>query len=145
MARDSTTTIGSGTVPHLTDSPTVNLNHNQYPNASARKALNTRFGQNSVLINVEDFSVFLGMNQQAVAVSTSALQLPPSPLPSRRALVIHNNGSSILYIGGSNVTTANGFPLAANEKIAIDIQGNPNVAVYGVSAGSSDVRVLEFA
>lgn len=145
MARDSTTTIGSGTVPHLAASPALDISSDTFPIPSQRAALNTRFGDNVVMINIEDFSVFIGMNQQAISVTSSAVPLPTNALKFRRALVIHNNGSSTLYIGGSNLTVANGFPLAANEKISIDIQNNENVTVYGISAGTSDVRILELA
>jgi hypothetical protein len=145
MSRESTTSIGSGTVPHLAVSPALEISNDTFPIPSHRHNLKTRTGENVVMINIEDFSVFIGMNQQAVSVSSSALPLPANPLEFRRALVIHNNGGSTLYIGGSNVTTANGFPLAANEKISIDIQNNESVTVYGISAGTSDVRLLELA
>ena len=59
--------------------------------------------------------------------------------------MIHNAGSVDIFLGGSNVTTTNGMPLAAGEKIAFDIQGNPNVVVYAICATASDVRIMELA
>jgi len=60
--------------------------------------------------------------------------------------VIHNNGTSTVYLGNSDVTTLTGFPLAAGEKIAFDIKGTPRTTVWAISGGSSvDVRILELA
>jgi hypothetical protein len=98
-----------------------------------------------VLLNPEDFSVSIGLRPTAVTVTTSPTPLPTNPLEYRRALVIHNNGASTIYLGDSSVTTSNGIPLVAGEKIAFDIQNNPNVTVYAISTGSVDVRVLELA
>ena len=139
--------IGSGTLPNLAQHKRLagTIGGDIHPRVDNDRKLNARRGAGVVTLNPEDHSVHLGLGQQNITVSSSALPLPASPLDSRRALVIHNNGPDILYIGGSNVTTANGFPMAVNEKIAIDIQGNTNVWVYGVSAGTSDVRLMELA
>jgi len=138
--------IGSGTLPGLDTHHrlTGTIGGDIHPSVDNNRKLNARRGAGVVTLNPEDHSVHLGLLQQNLSV-TAAVPLPASPLDSRRALVIHNNGPDILYVGGSNVTTANGFPLIVNEKIAIDIQGNTNVWVYGVSDGTSDVRILEFA
>lgn len=138
--------IGSGTLPGLAAHHKLGgaIGGNTHPKVSNDRTLNARRGAGVVMLNPEDHSVHLGLLQQNLAV-TSAVPLPTNPLDSRRALVIHNNGPGILYVGTSNVTVANGFPLAVNEKMAIDIQGNTNVWVYGVSASTSDVRILEFA
>ncbi len=139
--------IGSGTLPGLATHHRLagSVGPDIHPIVDNNRQLNARRGAGVVTLNPEDHSVHLGLLQQNLAVASSALPLPANALDSRRALVIHNNGPDILYVGASNVTTSNGFPLAVNEKMAIDIQGNTNVWVYGVSAGTSDVRVLEFA
>ena len=139
--------VGSGTLPAFGLHPALadDITQDRYPRVNNRNAPEARRGLGTVVVNPEDFSVHLGLGQQNITVMGTAVLLPPSPLEFRRALVIHNNGADILYIGGANVTTSNGFPLAANEKIAIDIQGNNSVRVYGVSGGSSDVRILELA
>jgi hypothetical protein len=117
----------------------------QAPIPDVTKDLRMRTGEAAAIINPEDFSVFLGFRQQAISVTGTAAALPESPLENRRAIVVHNNGGDICYIGASNVTTANGLPLAANEKIAFDIQGNENVKIFVISDGTSDVRILELA
>lgn len=80
----------------------------------------------------------------AVTVGTSPTRLPGTSQGNRRAFVAYNNSAStIMYIGGSDVTTANGTPVPAGTATpALDI--GPNVLVYGVVAtGSVDCRVME--
>ena len=145
MVREYSTVIGSGTVPHLQTSPPYNLAAGSYPIPDQRSALRVRSGEGSVILNPEDFSVAIGLKQQAITVDGTAVKLPTTALENRRALVLHNAGVGTLYIGTSNVTVANGFPVLSGEKIAIDIQSNPNVAVWGVSASTSDIRILELS
>jgi hypothetical protein len=102
-------------------------------------------GDGTVVLNPEDFSVSIGIQSAAVTVSTSATPLPANPLEYRRALVIANSSGSTVYIGGADVTVANGLPLAADEKIAFDIQGNPNVAVYAVAGSTVQIRIMELS
>ena len=138
-------TVGSGTVPHVAHGPAHNLTPESYPGAHSKSELRTRVGDGAVILNPEDFSVNIGLTTQAITVSTSALPLPVNPLEYRRALVVHNAGSVDVFLGDSTVTVSTGLPLAAGEKIAFDIQGNPNVEVYAVCATSSDVRIMELA
>jgi len=145
MVREYSTVIGSGTVPHLQTSPPYSLAAGSYPIPDQRSALRVRSGEGSVILNPEDFSVAIGLRQQAVTVDGTAVRLPTQSLENRRALVLHNAGVGTLYIGSSTVTTSNGFPVLSGEKIAIDIQGNPNVEIWGVSASTSDIRILELA
>ncbi len=79
----------------------------------------------------------------SITVGTSAaVLLPATAATNRRSMSIHNNGSEIVYLGGSNVTSTNGYPLAAGDSIPIDI--NANAKIYGrTSANSSNVRLLE--
>ena len=144
MNYEYATAIGSGTTPFIQNGPVHDLN-NAYPVPDQRSALKTRRGEGAVILNPEDFSINIGLSTGAITVATSALPLPATPLEYRRALVVHNAGNVDVFLGGSNVTVANGMPLAAGEKIAFDIQGNPNVVVYAICATSSDVRVMELA
>lgn len=139
--------IGSGTLPGLAAHRQLEgtVGGNTHPVVDNNRKLSARRGAGVVTLNPEDHSVHLGLLQQNLTVNAVSLPLPTNPLESRRALVLHNNGPDILYVGTSSVTANNGFPLAVNEKIAIDIQGNTNVWMYGVSAGTSDVRILELA
>lgn len=145
MPRESTIVIGSGLTPHLQRSPAHDLDEGVFPIPSHDDQVQTLTGSNAVITNPENFSVSINVRNKNVTVGAVAQSLTPAPLEYRRALVIHNNGNGTLYIGDENVTAANGLPLEAGEKIAFDIQGTPGVAIYGVSASSSDVRILELA
>jgi hypothetical protein len=58
----------------------------------------------------------------------------------RIAATIYNNGSATIYLGGADVTTANGLPLVAGGSITL----NSVAAIYGIAAsGSQIVGVLE--
>jgi len=145
MNKQYSTTVGSGTVPHLGYGPVHNLPDGAYPGAGSRDDLRTRVGDGTVVLNPEDFSVSIGLRSSAVTVGGSATPLPADPLEFRRALVVHNSSASTVYLGGSEVTVNDGLPLAAGEKIAFDIQNNPNVVVYAVAASSVEVRIMELA
>lgn len=138
--------IGSGTTPLVSYAPPYAIPDNTFPVPDQRTSLRTRQGEGVVVLNPENLSVSIGLRQQAILVpGGTGIALPASPLENRRALVLHNAGPGTLYIGLANVSTADGFPIAVNEKIAIDCQGTPNVTLYGVSDSTCDVRVLEFA
>lgn len=80
----------------------------------------------------------------STTVGVTATLLPATALAGRRSVVVHNSGSVTVFLGPSSVTTANGLPIAPNEKISLDI--NASVLLYGiVSSGSADVRTLEGA
>jgi len=138
-------TIGSGTLPHVGYGPAHAFQPGAYPGANSKNDLRTRVGDGIILLNPEDFSVSIGLRPSAVTVTSSPTPLPTNPLEYRRAIVIHNNGASTIYLGDSTVTIGNGLPLVAGEKIAFDIAGNPNVVIYAIAVGGIDVRILELA
>lgn len=81
---------------------------------------------------------------QAITVGTSAVALPTATLTRRRHLLIQNNSNNNLYIGGSDVTTANGILLRPQAEIGISVADD--VVVYGVAdAAGSNVRIMEGA
>jgi hypothetical protein len=93
VAREYNVVIGSGTIPHLAAGPPFSVPDGTFPVPSQREDLRVRQGTASVIVNPEDFSVAIGIRQQAVTVGSSATALPTSPLEFRRAIVIHNLGS----------------------------------------------------
>lgn len=145
MSREYTAVIGSGQVPHVAAAPPYSIAENTYPIPSQRDAIRTQQGQGAVILNPEDFSVSIGLRAQAVTVGTSATPLPANPLEYRRALVVHNNSGSTVFLGDSMVTTGQGLPLAAGEKISFDVAGTPNVTIYAVASTTVDVRLMELA
>lgn len=95
-----------------------------------------------------------------VSVGTTATPLNPAPGSSKdqqpgSSIAVYNAGSSTVYLGGSDVATATGYPLPAGAQIALDLTGLPQWSspdspatmadekVYGVVAsGSVNVNVL---
>jgi len=76
-----------------------------------------------------------------VTVSTSATAIPTTALSNRRCIIIVNISTNDIFLGPSSVTTATGYQLAADQAISIDVADN--VTIYGIAAGSSEVRYLE--
>lgn len=77
--------------------------------------------------------VFGNVNVIGGTVPTAIL----SAAGNRDALQLYNAGADTVYMGGAAVTIANGWPLAAGEKMVIT---GPS-AVYGiVASGTIDVR-----
>jgi hypothetical protein len=62
----------------------------------------------------------------------------------RRSIAIRNNGASTIYLGhNSGVTTADGFPLKADEIFHADVTGN--IPIYGIADAPTNVRIMELA
>lgn len=82
----------------------------------------------------------------SVTVGTSPVRLPDyGQLFNRRSLVIYNNSANTIFIGGSEVTTSNGLPVAAGT-FSPSIDAGYNMIIYGVaSQGGNNVRVLEIS
>lgn len=80
----------------------------------------------------------------AVTVTAALTPLPGTALADRRSMTIFNNSSAvIIYVGGSNVTSANGIPVFPGS-YGPSLDAGPRNIVYAVTAsGSADVRVLE--
>ena len=101
-------------------------------------------GTNSVVINYEDINSVLGVAQStAVNITGTAAQLTPpaTRLRGRRKMII-TNGATEIFIGGANVTSSNGLPLAADATLELDVLDVGDL--YAVTGGgSSDVRILE--
>jgi len=80
----------------------------------------------------------------AVTVTSSATALPTTILDYRRSVMIFNNSASTtVYLGGSTVTSTNGFPILA-QTYSPSIDAGPKMTVYGITdSGSANVRVFE--
>lgn len=75
--------------------------------------------------------------------ATTPLGLPTTALANRRGVVIYNNASSTIYIGGSDVTSSNGMPVPASS-YSPALDAGSRLILYGItSSGSANVRVLE--
>lgn len=99
-------------------------------------------GTSVVLLNPEDASVFGPIKSQQITVGGTAQPIPAIPFEYRRAIAIYNESTTAnVYLGGSGVTTANGFPLLPGEKISLD--ATARAIIYAVSSSSVSIRILE--
>ena len=85
----------------------------------------------------------MAIKSAVVSVTTSATQLnaPDADSQAGESVVIYNAGASSIFLGGSAVTAAAGFPLAAAATIAITLDGGENI--YAITAsGTISTNVL---
>lgn len=68
------------------------------------------------------------------SVGTAAVQIDGNSISQSKIFIHNNDTTKDLYIGGSNVTTANGIPVAKLQYIEIDLP--PLETVYMVSSGN---------
>jgi hypothetical protein len=80
----------------------------------------------------------------SVSVGTTATALPATSLTNRRRLYIKNINNSTFYIGASDVTTTDGYPVRQYEEVVIDMAGVTIYAIAGPGA-SGTAKVLEMA
>jgi hypothetical protein len=88
----------------------------------------------------------MAVKSRAVSVGTTATALDTvdeSDSQMGSSIAVYNNGASTVYVGGSDVTTSNGVPVAAGSwGPSISLDGPERV--YGiVASGTVEVRVLE--
>lgn len=80
------------------------------------------------------------MNSTSVNVTTTpTLIVPKDDKP--RTVYVHNAAGTTMFIGGSAVTTNNGFNLGNGQTITLFVPTNEQVHAI-VSNGTHDVRVL---
>lgn len=79
------------------------------------------------------------MKSQSVTVGTTAV-LVVSADNKFRQVSLHNAGGGKVYLGGSAVTTADGFHLANNEHITIEVPINETL--YGISASGTNAVIV---
>jgi hypothetical protein len=89
----------------------------------------------------------VAVKSRAVTVTTSATRLDgitdQDDAMSGQSIVIYNASAATVYVGGADVTTSNGAPVAATSwGPSFDLSISDQV--YGiVAASTSEVRVLE--
>ncbi len=76
------------------------------------------------------------------SIGTTATAVLTDETASGSYVLLNPSGNTaIIYIGGSGVTTGNGFPLAVGAAIAVDVSGDDDL--YGrVAAGTQTLAVL---
>jgi hypothetical protein len=79
-------------------------------------------------------------------IGTTAIELfaGDARAARRKSLCVYNNGTANVYWGGSDVTTANGFPLLPGDSVIFDFERTDTpVSIYAVAAANNTVRVAE--
>lgn len=82
------------------------------------------------------------------AVTTYSIDLASSsasPLPTlggRRSLIVYNNSAVAIYLGGSDVSAANGMPVAVGSAFSADF-GSVDVFAIADSGSGNNIRVME--
>lgn len=84
--------------------------------------------------------------QYVISVGTSATAIEGTQFPGFR---IYHNGTEIVYLGDSDVTTSTGYPLVAGEEFILSelsfksLRGIRADRLYGIVAASTEeVRVI---
>jgi hypothetical protein len=89
----------------------------------------------------------MALKSSAVSVGTTATRLDTADDTGDHAagesLVFYNNGAQMIYIGGPDVSTSNGGPVAASSwSPAFDLSTGD--VLYGiVASGTAEARVVE--
>lgn len=134
MAKEATIIVGSGINPLKKD---VCVN-----NTTGERHLR---GTNVVVLNPEDGSAGGSGLVTQITVDSAVVKLPTAPLVYRRGIAIFNNSvQRTVYIGfDPGVTTGTGWPIPAGSSLPMDINGQ--IEIYGISDGSTDIRILELS
>jgi hypothetical protein len=60
------------------------------------------------------------------------------PLP----IIIQNNSAILIYIGGPDVTTSNGFPLAAGQSLPMALYGTSEIPYAIAASATPSISIL---
>lgn len=70
--------------------------------------------------------------------------VPPTPLKDRKDYVLYNGSGETIYLGGEDVDSFNGLPLADGGVLGIQL-GRAELYAVSSSATVSGIRILEVA
>lgn len=85
-----------------------------------------------------------GVANSATTATTTAAAIVTTALADRTKLLIQNNGSSVVYVGDSGVTSTTGVRIPKGGSFEINV--SDAVALFAVTAsGTADLRVMELA
>ena len=87
----------------------------------------------------------MAMNASSVSVTAGApgtlIVAGGGTYSDKRSVIVYNPGATTVYLGGSGVTSAAGFHVAAGQSVALDLLTGDDL--YGITAsGSQSVNVL---
>lgn len=93
------------------------------------------------LFTREIWKTQVGITNTAVSCGTTATLAPTTVRTNRTTLCLFNVGSATIYIGGSAVTTANGFPILQNTSWCDNVLVSAYYCI--VAAATQELRVME--
>lgn len=89
----------------------------------------------------------MAVRSRVVTVTTTATVLVPSldqdSNTAYRDIAVTNGSAATVYLGGPDVTQANGFPLAPGAGISLDRVTGESLPYALVATGTASVAVLE--
>lgn len=90
-------------------------------------------------------SAAIAVQSSVASVTATAGPLMGTPLSGRRKVVIQNQGSKEVYLGGATVSSANG--LEVKRRASIELELGEDVALYAVceTGETAQLRLLEIA
>jgi hypothetical protein len=110
--------------------------------------LNVNIAASAISIAVSDAALAntaIVSHTNTLAVANTAQAAVASPLASRKYLSIYNFANNQMYIGGSGVTAANGFPISPGSYM--DLRAGVASAVFfvGSTGKTPEIRTLELS
>lgn len=75
----------------------------------------------------------LASSQTTVGTSASKLSVADDNTGGESVVVRNRHATASIYLGGSGVTTANGFEVLPGESVTLDLRGEDVYAIAGVA------------
>lgn len=147
MTRIEAAIIGSGTLPYTRGI----LPPSQRGVVSEGKG--ERQGIQTVVANPEDFNSVDAFTVSGVSIGTVPVKIwgpGINPLPRQRAIIMHNEGPGIAYIGpnSTSVIAPSGMTLhitgAAQGVIGTELPFMHNVDIWARSTTTSQIRIIAY-
>lgn len=132
MATEINPIIGSGTQPFRKD----NFEKHHRPGLAVH------------VLNWEDVTAVQTVRASNFDVVENATVLPSGTgsLEGRRVIAIYNNdGTNAIFVGGSGVTSSDGYPIAAGTEKAFALAANLHIYAVAGAGNSVDTRIMEIA
>ena len=93
-------------------------------------------------VKVVPFNIF--EHGAIIVPDDEAVKIPTKALPSRDVICLYNMSNKTIYIGNSEVTKDNGFPIHSKSSITLEISAQSKI--YAICEnGTAEVRYLEGA
>jgi len=80
------------------------------------------------------------MKSQVFTVTTTPAQLIAAA-PANRTIYVHVIGNGVVYLGGTDVTTANGL-LTEKGAVPLELFLPANEVIWAVATSSQEVRIM---